>query len=269
MDLWDPIYRYYQINVFPKVRKFRGATRIKQFLLSKAYNEKLQQTKRGFTLNFRGVNITAFKRDHFQEILGGNPIRGYTLHRDIKKGDTVIDAGAYPGIFTIYAAKKAGPEGKVIALEPDKENMEAIKRNASLNDNINIEFYQLGLWNEEGSVSFIEEGLKNSRITEFNDREIESGGDIEVRPLDSLVEDEELDSLDFIKMDIEGAEIEAIKGARRTIEGFRPFIAVASYHQRGTSKTAERVESLLESYGMTTSTNYDRHLTTYGHPQES
>ncbi|MBU5574844.1 MAG: FkbM family methyltransferase [Candidatus Aenigmarchaeota archaeon] len=65
-------------------------------------------------------------------------IEGYFLYNDIKKGDIVIDAGAYIGLFTLYASKKVGKNGLVIAYEPDPENYKNLLENIKLNKCKNV-----------------------------------------------------------------------------------------------------------------------------------
>jgi hypothetical protein len=52
--------------------------------------------------------------------VGNFHLEGYELHRQIQQGDVVIDGGGFQGVFTLYAAKKVGPTGRVITFEPDE-----------------------------------------------------------------------------------------------------------------------------------------------------
>jgi hypothetical protein len=72
--------------------------------------------------------------------------------------------------------------------------------------------------------------------------------------------------VDYIKMDIEGAEIEALEGAARMMSTLKPTFAIASYHKRDGRPTAETLEKLFNELGYRTETGFPSHLTTYASP---
>ncbi len=187
-----------------------------------------------------------------------SPIKGYEKFRNLKQGDVVIDAGAYPGDYTLFAAKKVGPEGRVIALEPGKKNRNILKRNLHLAGVSNVQVVPKGLWNESATLHMNQQGLA-SQITAS-----EPDCTIEAVTLDHLVAELQLEKVDVLKMDIEGAELEALQGAQQTLRTFKPYTCVASYHIVDGSRTADRVEILLQQAGLQTHTDYPKHLTTYG-----
>jgi hypothetical protein len=73
-----------------------------------------------------------------------------------------------------------------------------------------------------------------------------------------------MDRIDFIKMDVEGAEIEALKGSMNTLKEFDVNLAIASYHEVDGKKTSHEVEKLLSEYGYEAKTSFPMHLTTFG-----
>ena len=92
-------------------------------------------------------------KEHFY--FGANVFdKGYLKNGKIKKGDVVIDAGAYPGDFTLIAANRVGENGKVIAYEPDPANYEKLMKTIKLNDVKNIIVVKKGLWSKEGVLKF-------------------------------------------------------------------------------------------------------------------
>lgn len=266
MVSWLRVFRFYRLKVFPKARNFRGSTRFKQFLLEKAMGESLENVRGGYSMRINEAEVVMPEKNDFQEILGSDPLRGYTKVRDVRDGDIVVDAGAYPGVFTIYAAKKAGESGKVVALEPDSQNREYLRKCVELNGLNNVEVRGYGLWDEDGELEFEDQGSKTSRISEDSDSSSSDVGTVvEVRSLDSLVDELGLEDIDFVKMDIEGAEMEALKGSKNSIIEFKPYFAVASYHVREGEKTFHTVEGIFEESGLESKTGYKNHLTTYGY----
>ena len=82
--------------------------------------------------------------------------------------------------------------------------------------------------------------------------------------LDDLVAEIKPERLDMIKMDIEGAEIEALKGAVNTMEKYAPKFSIASYHVKDNKKTCFWIENFLREKGYSVQTFFPPHMTTYG-----
>ena len=161
--------------------------------------------------------------------------------------DVVIDAGANCGHLSIFFSKTVGLKGKVYAFEPDKFNIERIEENRKLNpgleDNIKIE--DLLLWNKNELVDFYESGTVGSSAIWMPDEKLCVKKQA-VR-IDDWVKNNNIQRLDFIKMDIEGAEIEALDGCVETIKTLQPNFAIASYHIVNGQKTFIKVEQFFAS----------------------
>ncbi len=140
---------------------------------------------------------------------------------DINPGDIVIDAGANIGGFAIQAAKKAGEKGKVIAIEPDEKNMEVLKMNVEANGLTNVVFVKKGLWSHSGDLELMINNRQGEHSFIINDDFSKYDNiikiDVEVETLDNIMEELKIDKVDFVKMDIEGAEIEALKKADKLL----------------------------------------------------
>ncbi|WFB34610.1 FkbM family methyltransferase [Kiritimatiellota bacterium B12222] len=192
-----------------------------------------------------------------------SPIKGYELFRQLQPGDVVVDAGAFPGDYALFAAKRVGPQGHVYCLEPEAHNREILERNIQKSGYNNLSVIPKGLWDKTTTLQMDAHGLA-SQIQE------EHPGDqsIEVMPLDQLVTDYNIPHIDVLKMDIEGAELEALAGAQHTLSTYKPYTCVASYHWVGDDNTSARVESLLKQAGLEVHTDYPKHLTTYGCTQK-
>ena len=164
----------------------------------------------------------------------------------VKPNDIVIDAGANLGHISIYLSKKVGVDGKIYAFEPDGKNIQSLKKNISLNKDLpdNIVIEDLLLWNENTLIDFEEAGTVGSSAVWF------SGSENIVKKqavsIDSWVDKKGIKKLDFIKMDIEGAEIEALDGCVETIKKFSPNFAIASYHIVNGEQTYIKVEEFFK-----------------------
>jgi FkbM family methyltransferase len=207
-----------------------------------------------------------FKNEPFYELR--SPIPGYFKYYQLKKGDIVIDAGAYVGVFAIIAAKLVGEEGKVFAFEPDKKICEELQQNIKRNQIKNIAIIQKGLWSEDTELKFSDTGdggiLAESRFM-VSDTKNDATTSLKVTTIDNFVKEHSLDRINFIKMDIEGAEIEALKGSINTLKDSDVKLAIASYHEVDGKKTSHEVEKLLHKCGYDAKTTYSMHFTTYGY----
>lgn len=192
-------------------------------------------------------------------------IKGYLAEYQLKKGDIVIDGGAFDGFFTFYAATIVGNKGKVIAFEPDITNFKNLIELKIKNKFKNIILINKGLWSDEKilrlSTRSSDDNMEASFFSTIKDK---NSIDVSVVKLDDELKKIGIERVDFIKMDIEGAEIEAIKGAKRLLTNYDINLAIASYHIVNGEKTCFKLEKLLKKYGYKTFTSFPEHLTTYG-----
>jgi len=192
-----------------------------------------------------------------------NELQGYVKNYLPKEGDVVIDAGSFYGIFAIYAAKLVGKKGKVICFEPEETNFKLLKKNIKINKLKNVILIKKGLWNKETILKFKCHGA-DSRLA-FFDKEEELCNQVKVTNLDKIYKDLSLQKIDFVKMDIEGAEIQAIEGAREIMKEKNIHFAIASYHVVNGEKTCIKLEQMFKKIGYSAKTEYPEHLTTYAH----
>lgn len=164
----------------------------------------------------------------------------------VKNEDIVIDAGANCGHLSVFFSKLVGQNGKVFAFEPDKFNIERIHKNISLNEDLtnNIIIQDLLLWNKNELIDFYEAGTVGSSAVWMPDAEhcVKK----QAVTIDNWVKSSAIAKLDFIKMDIEGAEIEALDGCVETIKTLKPNFAIASYHIVNDEKTYVKVEEFFK-----------------------
>jgi FkbM family methyltransferase len=157
----------------------------------------------------------------------------------VKKGDVVIDAGAWIGDFSAYAASKGAI---AYAFEPVKETFGWLQKTQMLNNVDRGQIYpvQKGLSNNEGeAVISIEPGR-----SEANSLVMENGSAKEVinlTTLDKFAEENKLERIDFIKADIEGAERDMLKGATRVLKTFAPKLAICTYHLPDDPEVLEKI----------------------------
>lgn len=176
---------------------------------------------------------------------------------DISKVGCIVDCGAFIGdsflAFCDEYERVAGVKfkGKAYLFEPDEYNQQQIRKNCQ-NSEADIKSLKIGAWNEKDTLVFqLDESQRNAG------KIVNSGNvRINVDAIDNIVKD---DKVNFIKMDIEGAELNALKGAAETIVKNRPILAVCVYHKR--EDLLEIPQYIHSLYG-----EYKFYLRAYGGP---
>lgn len=145
-------------------------------------------------------------------------------------GDVVLDIGACWGDTSLYFAHKVGSHGQVYAFEFIPSNIEIFNKNIDLNPLLKsrIQLIENPVSENAGQKIYYESNGPGSRISyiPFDNQT----GFTETISIDEFVEKYKILKVDFIKMDIEGAEPSALKGALKTIKKYRPKLAIAIYH---------------------------------------
>lgn len=149
------------------------------------------------------------------------------LHGYLKKDMVFVDIGANQGEYTLFAAKRL-TSGHVLSFEPLPSMRKMLMENISLNNFKNILLFEFGLSTEAKLFTIHEfEGNHEGLATLYpGDKKVKSSLTIVTKALDNVFYSTGLQRLDFIKVDIEGGELNALKGARKTIELFKPWILV-------------------------------------------
>lgn len=145
-------------------------------------------------------------------------------------GDVVIDAGANFGIFTWIAAERIGPSGKVLAFEPSSSCANLIKqsvKSSKIGDRVVL--VQQGLAANEAVTTFTAEDLSAGNVPASGDSSTEVE-QVRLTSLDHYAAVNRLPSVDFIKADIEGMEVDLLIGAEQVIRNYKPRVSICTYH---------------------------------------
>ena len=136
----------------------------------------------------------------------------------LKKKERVLDVGAAEGLFALSVVNDCE---KLILIEPNNLFSSSLKR--TFEGNLEkVEVINVAVGNKEGTISFLQESL-NSRISSIEDK----GSAVRLAKIDNLLPNERIT---FLKADVEGHELEMLKGAEQTIKRNKPKIAITSYH---------------------------------------
>ncbi len=155
-----------------------------------------------------------------------------------KSGEVVLDIGANVGFYTMRASRAVGPAGQVVALEPSEHNAQQLEQNLRLNGLSNVRVIRKAAWSHAGLVGWYE-----SQVPTTNKVSPDSTAKIEAVTVDELVEQLDLPRVDWIKVDVEGGEVEVLRGAWRTLEQFRPVLLIEVH------ETLAALRTLLEPAG--------------------
>ena len=142
----------------------------------------------------------------------------------VQAGDIVIDGGAYDGGTSRDFASVARPSGKVYAFEMDAENFQ--KCSAAANE-FHFSAENMGLASTPQTANYVHTGVQATASR------MDARGDQTAifTSIDAYVKEQQLPRVDFIKMDIEGAELDALHGAALTIARWKPRMAICAYHK--------------------------------------
>lgn len=148
---------------------------------------------------------------------------------EVRRGDIVLDCGANIGVFT----KKALSRGAdlVVAIEPAPLTLEALRRN--LKEEINsgrVIVYPKGVWDHDAELELALDTVNQAANSVVIGKEQGPTVRVPLTTIDKIVAELKLPRVDFIKMDIEGAEKPAIQGASDTIRRFQPRMSLSSEH---------------------------------------
>jgi FkbM family methyltransferase len=144
------------------------------------------------------------------------PAKHALIRRRLRPGMTFIDVGANKGDFTLLAAHLAGDSGRVISIEPEPENHSILERSIALNDYSNIRVLQVALSDRDGTANLQIGSTSGSHTLspEFNGLRTVA---VPTRTLDGIVAEQQLASVDMIKIDVQGFELAVLHGAQRAL----------------------------------------------------
>ncbi len=193
------------------------------------------------------------------------------FQRFVKPGMVVLDIGAHVGYYTRLSAELVGKTGRVVAVEPHPRTFEVLQRNTKNLRNVTLvqtavaeeestaELYDYLMMSASGSLHYDETLLETQRagvgssdvaprikeefpVEKFTVRTVR---------IDDLLREQGIQQIDFVKMDIEGAEISALRGMRNTIERSTNLILVMEYNPQALQAfNLEPLEALNEIVSM-------------------
>jgi len=175
-----------------------------------------------------------------KEIFDPESPHNYEKFFKLEKGMTVISGGAASGMWTVKASKTIGVDGLILALEPNEKSYEVLIHNVELNNCTNVIPVKKALWSKTGKAYFNRGSAWDVGYVE--DVKSEGSTEIETITMDDLMNQYGLIKADFVKIDVEGGEIEILKGWTK--------IRACKYLVMETHKTLNVVLDILKKEGI-------------------
>ncbi len=146
-----------------------------------------------------------------------------TFRQFCRPGMTVVDVGANVGLYTLLASSLVGPSGRVVAIEPSSENCRLILLSVEANHVDNVDLFPLALDRARGWSNLSGHFGSNGGLVAADPSSLAAGWSeiVPTFPLDDLVDGR----VDFLKIDVEGAEGRVVAGAQGILTTSRPIVA--------------------------------------------
>ncbi len=152
----------------------------------------------------------------------------FNEYTNLGNEEIFVDAGAFDGdTIKLFLDKCNGNYRRIYAFEPEAENVNKIRRFAKKRKISNLQVFSAGLWEKKTKLFFTDDKGMNFHVAEGENVSVCGHTGVDVEALDNL----KLGEITFLKMDIEGAELKALKGARESIRQYRPKLAISIYHK--------------------------------------
>lgn len=180
------------------------------------------------------------------------PLETAVVCRLLEKGMTVVDVGANQGWYSVLAARRVGPEGRVLALEPSPKARSALRANLALNPFCSVvEPLAIAASNTDGTAPFVEtRDLALAHLQAPKEGTLAAANElatVDTTRLDTLLGQMKIDSVDFVKIDVEGVETRVLEGLAECLDSERPALLVECVDvnlRRHGSSLAELLETL-------------------------
>lgn len=203
------------------------------------------------SVNGEGIRLAPRWSRYFPAVYEPNTFQFLRDH--CPQGGTVIDLGAHIGLFSVVAARLAGANGKVFAFEPTAFTRKVLEQTIKLNgmsDRVEVRSEAVG--ETSGTANFFDSGdevsVSNSLISYGTLSR--SGTEVKVSSLDEFVSSRGA-HVDFLKIDVEGAELQVLRGAAKTFE-MRPFVSLGLHPEpiATSGGTLQEIWDVLAKYRM-------------------
>ena len=159
-----------------------------------------------------------------------DPIReNWLFLYEPREGDTIVDIGAGDGLDSVVFSNAVGPSGRVLAVEAHPATFVLLEQACRLNGLSNVTPVQCAVMDAPGSATMVEDGSHRDLYTVLGGTNgARRTGEVPAKTLDELCREHEIERIDLLKMNIEGAERLALQGAEETL-GRTRYVCIACH----------------------------------------
>jgi len=158
-------------------------------------------------------------REHYEPLLNF----GSSL---LTRGGVALDLGANQGIYTCAFGSAVGPEGRVVSVEPIPRQVDRLETNTKLNGWSHVKVVSGAISDTVGEIDLRMNHGDTAASIVWGSTDTDKVIRVKTRTIDEIVAGEKLPKVDFIKIDVEGAEMLALRGAVQTLRSFRPILSI-------------------------------------------
>lgn len=168
------------------------------------------------------------------------------MYYKVKNGDNIAEMGAYMGFYTLYLSEKVGNDGHIIAIEPIPDNVKYLRKNIEANNIKNVTIVPKGVWKEKSVMTFSRKvGDNQSASVELNYNN-NTTFDVNVDSLDNILTDNKMERINFMLIQLNGVEPEALMGLSR----YKPQnFAIAARYSKENENAAKKIRKVLNERG--------------------
>lgn len=169
--------------------------------------------------------------------------------RTLRPGMTVVDIGAHIGYFTTLAASLVAPSGRVIAVEPDPHNFKLLTRNIRRNGLHNVTVLPIALGNRRGQATLYRSPTNGGDHRLIPDRELSRPIDVTIDTLDHVLQQLRVESVDAIKIDVQGYEPYVLSGSSQAITKSPTLMILSELWPYGLKRAGWEARDFFETTG--------------------
>lgn len=183
--------------------------------LEKVYNSLADEKSKETMKNLIMFKLTGELEYLFQNETDEDEVYDNILH--LNRGDSYLDLGAYNGDTVLEFISRFGDGGNIVAVEPDIKNYKKLCKNT---EGKNIEAINAAVMDSEENILFSQAGTRGSHEGQ--------GEETSAITIDAICKNRKFD---FIKFDVEGAELKAVEGGKETLKRDKPKMLISCYHK--------------------------------------
>jgi FkbM family methyltransferase len=230
--------------IYKKITKILLGSKIRRFHLVKAIDNFIAHFLKSNFAVIQGHKMFLDPKDSLRLSLSGvyEPFETEIIKEKLKRGDTVLDIGANIGYYTLLFARLVSEKGKVIAFEPGPDNFALLKKNVETNGYKNVILVQKAVSNKTEKVKLYLHKSEKKQHSLYSPDNSQESIEVESVRLDDYINEK----VDFIKIDIEGAEGEAAQGMSNLLKKNKEIKIITEFSPYSLEKSSLGPKELLE-----------------------